>query len=388
MGDAAFARGSRQAMAQDVLRKSPLDAAHHALGARMVPFAGWEMPIQYGGIVEEVRAVRERAGLFDVSHMGRLFLNGPDAIALLRETLTYDAAKVEEGSGHYNLLCDEQGGILDDPYLYRIGRERWLLVGNAARYETDLRWLQGHRRGGQDLALDDRQDTTTMLALQGPGARHVFQAVFSPELEQAVPRHACREIELFRQKALVSRTGYTGEDGFEFVCGLDAGRSLWEALIAAGVTPCGLGARDVLRLEAALPLYGNDIDTTTTPWEAGLGWVVSLDGDRPFEGRPALENGKGAVTRRLACIRAEERAVPRHGYAVRHDGNAVSTLTSGTFSPTLNAGIGMAYLPLALAKPGTPLELDIRGRPVRASVVKRPFYRGRNREQGTGNRSD
>ncbi|HLZ68510.1 MAG TPA: glycine cleavage system aminomethyltransferase GcvT [Dehalococcoidia bacterium] len=367
-------------MAQDVLRRSPLDAAHRALGARMTPFAGWEMPIQYAGIVEEVRAVRERAGLFDVSHMGRLFLNGPDALTLLRETLTYDAANVEEGAGHYNLLCDEHGGILDDPYLYRIGRERWLLVGNASRYDADLRWLHGHRRSAMDLALDDRQAATVMLALQGPGARHVFQAVFSAELERAVPRHACREIELFRQKALVSRTGYTGEDGFEFVCGLDAGRSLWEALVAAGVTPCGLGARDVLRLEAALPLYGNDIDTTTTPWEAGLGWVVSLDAERPFEGRQALQNTRGATDRRLSCIRATERAVPRHGYTVRHEGRELGALTSGSFSPTINAGIGMAYLPLDLAKPGTALEVEIRGRAVPAAVVKRPFYRAANRE--------
>jgi aminomethyltransferase len=365
-------------MTQDVLRTSPLDAAHRSLGARMAPFAGWEMPIQYAGIVEEVRAVRERAGLFDVSHMGRLFLNGPDALTLLREALTYDAARVEEGSGHYNLLCNERGGILDDPYLYRIGRERWLVVGNASRYDDDVRCLQGHRRGGMDLVLDNRQATTVMLALQGPGARHVFQAVFSAELEQAVTRHACREIDLFRQKALVSRTGYTGEDGFEFVCGLDAGRSLWEALIAAGVAPCGLGARDVLRLEAALALYGNDIDTTTTPWEAGLGWVVTLDEERAFEGKRALENVKAATDRRLCCIRAEERAVPRHGYAVVHEGQAVGTLTSGSLSPTIGAGIGMAYLPLALAKPGTPLAIDVRGRAVPATVVKRPFYRAAN----------
>jgi len=366
-------------VAQDVLRKSPLDTAHRALSARMAPFAGWEMPIQYAGIVAEVRAVRERAGVFDVSHMGRLFVNGPDAVTLLRETLTYDAARVDEGFGHYNLLCDERGGILDDPYLYRVGRERWLMVGNASRCEADLRWLQAHRRGSMDVSLDDRQALTTMLALQGPGARHVFQAIFSAELEQAVPRHACREIELFRQKALVSRTGYTGEDGFEFVCGLDAGRSLWDALIAAGVAPCGLGARDVLRLEAALPLYGNDIDTSTTPWEAGLGWVVSLDGERPFEGRQALVNARGATERRLCCIRAEERAVPRHGYAVRHDGRELSALTSGSFSPTLDAGIGMAYLPRDLTTPGTALEIDVRGRAVPARVVKRPFYKRGNR---------
>ena len=363
-------------MTAEALKQSPLAAAHRALGARLVPFAGWEMPIQYGGIVEEVKAVRERAGLFDVSHMGRLFVNGADAITLLRETLTYDAAKVDEGVGHYNLLCDEGGGIIDDPYLYRIGQQRWLLVGNASRYDADLRWLQAHRRSSFDLSLDDRQASTVMLALQGPGAKHVFGAVFSAELEQAIPRHACREIELYRQKALVSRTGYTGEDGFEFVCGIDAGRTLWEHFIAAEVTPCGLGARDVLRLEAALPLYGNDIDTSTTPWEAGLGWVVSLsDADRAFIGRRALVNSKGALARRLTCLRATERAVLRQGCPVLSAGQPVGALTSGTFSPTLNAGIGMAYLPPELATPGTALTIDVRGRSVPAEVVKRPFVR-------------
>jgi aminomethyltransferase len=363
-------------MAQEMLRKSPLDALHRSLGGRMVPFAGWEMPIQYSGIVEEVRAVRERAGIFDVSHMGRLFLSDAGALDLLRATLTYDPAKVAEGSGHYNLLCDEFGGILDDPYLYHTGAERWLLVGNASRYEDDVRWLQGHRRGDACVRLDDRQATTVMLALQGPGAKHVLAAVFSHELEEGIARRACHEIELYGYKALVSRTGYTGEDGFEFVCSVDAGRHLWETLLAAGVTPCGLGARDVLRLETALALYGNDIDTTTNPWEAGLGWVVSLDGERDFVGRAALANAKGHAERRLACLKAEERAVPRQGYAVFDGEDAVATLTSGTFSPTLNAGIGMAYLPVQLSEPGTALAIEARGRRVPATVVKRPFYRG------------
>ena len=341
----------------------------------MAPFAGWEMPIQYSGIVDEVKSVRERAGVFDVSHMGRLFLSGPGAVDLLRATFTYDAAKIDELHGHYNLLCDERGGIIDDPYLYRTGAERWLVVGNASRYDADVRWLQGHRRSGLDVRIDDRQASTAMLALQGPGAKHVFSAVLSHELEAIIPRRACHEIELFGHKALVSRTGYTGDDGFEFVCGIDAGRSMWEAFMAAGVTPCGLGARDVLRLEAALALYGNDLDLTTNPWEAGLGWVVSLDGDREFEGRPALVNAKGAVNRKLSCLKASERAVLRQGYPVGTHGDQVGTLTSGTFSPTLGAGIGMAYLPLADTEIGTRLYVDVRGRSVPVEVVKRPFYR-------------
>ncbi len=364
-------------MTQEPLRKSPLDAVHRSLSARMVPFAGWEMPIQYTGIVEEVKAVRERAGMFDVSHMGRLFLTGPDAVTLLRETLTYDAAKVAEGEGHYNLICDEHGGIIDDPYIYRQSAERWLFVGNASRYETDVRWLQGHRRSTMNVLTDDRQATTTMIAVQGPGAKHVLSAVFSPDLEARIPKRTCHEIELFGHKALVSRTGYTGEDGFEFISSIDAGRALWDSMLSAGVVPCGLGARDVLRLEAALALYGNDIDTTTNPWEAGLGWVVSLeDADRQFEGRRALESARGAAERKLVCIQATERAVLRQGYPVLANGEQAGTLTSGTFSPTLSAGIGMAYLPLPLTGRGTAVEVEVRGRLVPATVIKRPFYRG------------
>jgi aminomethyltransferase len=364
-------------MTQESLRTSPLDATHRSLSARMAPFAGWEMPIQYSGIVQEVRAVRQRAGIFDVSHMGRLFLTGPDAVTLLRETLTYDAAKVDEGQGHYNLLCNERGGIIDDPYIYRLSRERWLFVGNASRYETDVRWVQGHRRSNMNVLIDDRQASTTMLAVQGPGAKHAIAAVFTADLEAHIPKRACHEIELFGHKALVSRTGYTGEDGFEFICSIDAGRALWDSMLSVGVVPCGLGARDVLRLEAALPLYGNDIDTTTNPWEAGLGWVVSLaDAERQFEGRRALENARGAVGRKLVCIKATDRAVLRHGYPVLAGGGQAGTLTSGTFSPSINAGIGMAYLPPAFAEPGTTVAVDVRGRSVPGMVVKRPFYRG------------
>lgn len=362
-------------MASDVLRRSPLDAAHRALKARMVPFAGWEMPIQYRGIVEEVRAVRERVGVFDVSHMGRMFLSGSGALSLLRSVLTYDPARVPEGQGHYNLFCNEEGGIVDDPYLYHLGPERWLVVGNAARWDVDTAWLREHARPGPELTLDDRQQTTAMLALQGPEAKAIFGALFSRELEVAIPRRGCHEIELAGYKALVSRTGYTGEDGFEFVCAPEAGRRLWEALIAAGVAPCGLGARDVLRLEAALPLYGNDLTEETNPWEAGLGWCVTFDEGREFVGRAALENARGAVQRRLTCLCATERGVPRAGLPVLHDGAPVATLTSGTYSPTLEAGIGMAYLPVALAEPGTVLQIDVRGRLLPAVVVSRPFYR-------------
>ncbi len=355
------------------LRRTALYDRHVALGGRMVPFAGWEMPVQYAGIVEETRAVRERAGVFDVSHMGRLFVTGANASDLLRRVLTYDVRSLAPGQGHYALLCNGAGGILDDPYTFRLGPERWMVIPNAATNEADIAWIRDHVRPGWDVRLDDRQAQTTMLALQGPGARHVFGAVLSRDIEERLGRRAITEIAIGGHKATVSRTGYTGEDGFEFVLSLDAGQELWDALLRAGVTPCGLGARDTLRLEAALALYGQDIDPTTNPFEAGLGWVVSLD-DEDFVGRNALANLKGAVTRRLACFVADERGgVFRHGCALRHDGEPVGTATSGGHSPTLGTSIGMGYLPRPLTAPGTELEVDVRGRPVQAHVVKRPF---------------
>lgn len=355
------------------LRQSPLDQQHHELDARMAPFAGYEMPIQYRGIVEEVRAVRQAAGVFDVSHMGRLFVTGSDAGDLLRSVHTYNVHRIEVDSGHYSLLCDVAGGILDDPYVYHLGETRWLMIPNASRNDEDIAWVREHLRPGMDARLDDRRESTVMLALQGPRAAEVLGTVLSPAIAERVPRRHSTEIELFGHKAFISRTGYTGEDGFEVVSAIDAGQHLWGALIAAGVVPCGLGARDVLRLEAALALYGNDIDTSTNPYEAGLGWVVSLKG-ADFAGKAPLVNLKDHVERRLVCLAAADRGgVFRHGYPLLHEGEPIGTLTSGTFSPTLNTSIGMAYVPLALSEEGTELSVEIRGRPAAARIVPRPF---------------
>jgi len=360
----------------ETLRRTPLYDRHVALGGRMVPFAGWEMPVQYAGIVEETRAVRQRAGLFDVSHMGRVYVTGEHAADLLRRVLTFDVCGLAEGQSHYALMCNEEGGILDDPYVFRLSERRWMLIPNASRVEVDVEQLRGHVAPGWEARIDDRQAQTLMLALQGPGAKHVLGAVLSREIEQRLPRRHHVEIELYGQKAVLSRTGYTGEDGFEFITGVEAGLHLWDTLIEFGVAPCGLGARDTLRLEASLALYGQDITTETDPFEAGLGWVVSLDDGADFVGRAALVNRKGAVTRRLACFTAGERGgLIRHGYALRSDEQTVGEATSGGFSPTLNTSIGMGYLPRALAKSGTPLTVDVRGRPLPATVVPRPFYR-------------
>jgi aminomethyltransferase len=358
------------------LHTLPLDPQHRAAGARMAPFAGWRMPLQYKGIVEECRAVRQRAGLFDVSHMGRLFVVGRDAAALLRRAVTYNVHKLREGEAHYALLCNKDGGILDDIFVYRLDDQRFLLVANAANAEQDRDHISGLVRPGADVEVLDRQSTTVMLALQGPDAPAYLTRVVGPHVPETVRRRRSLEFELMGHKTFVSRTGYTGEDGFELVTSVETGRSLWERLLAAGVEPCGLGARDALRLEASLHLYGQDIDTTINPWEAGLGWVVSLDDEADFVGRAALVRAREAgVQRQLVCLRAVERGVIRTGCDILHGGERVSRVSSGGFSPTLGTSIAMAYLPLALTEEGTEVEVDVRGRPLPARVVPRPFYR-------------
>jgi len=342
----------------------------------MVPFAGWEMPLQFAGIVEEHQAVRRAAGIFDVSHMGRLFVTGPDAARLLRRALTYAVDRLEEGRGHYTLLCNEAGGILDDPYVYRLDGQRFLFIGNASNAERDREQLASLVDDGMEVEILDRQSSTVMIAVQGPAAVSYLARVLGPEIAEMVKPRRCVELPFEGAKLFVSRTGYTGEDGFEFVTSVEAGRHVWERLLAAGAQPCGLGARDSLRLEAALALYGNDIDTTTNPFEAGLDWVVSLDDGQDFVGREALlQVRERGIERRLCCLRALERGVMRHGYAVLHGGRVVGRVTSGGHSPTLGVSIAMAYLPLELTAEGTELEVDVRGRPLRAVVVPRPFYR-------------
>ncbi|TAK58550.1 MAG: glycine cleavage system aminomethyltransferase GcvT [Dehalococcoidia bacterium] len=358
------------------LRKTPLFDLHERLGGRIVEFGGWAMPVQYRGIVEEHHAVRRRAGVFDVSHMGRLFVVGADAAQLLRRALTYDAVRLAEGRGHYTLLCNERGGIIDDPYLYRLDEQRFLFVGNAGNAEHDTDVVRALVTPDMDVELLDRQDQTVMLAVQGPQATAHLLRIVGQELA-AVGKRGCTELPFMGYKLFASRTGYTGEDGFELATSIEAGRALWGRLIDSGVEPCGLGARDTLRLEAALPLWGHDIDESTNPYEAGLGWVVSLDGDAAFTGREALARIKAAgVTRKLAHLRALDRGVIRDGCAVLRAGERVGVVTSGSFSPTLGTSIAMAYLPVELAVQGTDLDVDVRGRMVRASVVRRPFVEG------------
>ncbi|MEX2247258.1 MAG: glycine cleavage system aminomethyltransferase GcvT [Dehalococcoidia bacterium] len=356
------------------LRKTPLSDLHERQGARMVPFAGWAMPVQYRGIVDEHHAVRRRAGMFDVSHMGRLFAVGADAARLLRSSLTYDVTRLREGQGHYTLLCNDDGGIVDDPYVYRLDEQRFLVVGNAANADRDRERIAARVELGMDAELLDRQEQTVMLAVQGPAAAGYLSRVLGPEVA-TLEKRRCTELPYLQYKLFVSRTGYTGEDGFELVTSAEAGRAIWRLLLAEGVEPCGLGARDTLRLEAALPLWGKDIDESTDPFEAGLGWVVSLDDGAEFAGRAALVRLKDAAapSRRLACLRATDRGVVREGCPVLYDGAPAGVVTSGGYSPTLEASIAMAYLPPELAAEGTKLAVDVRGRKLAAVVVPRPF---------------
>ncbi len=352
---------------------------HLGLGARFAPFAGWEMPLQYRGIVAEHQAVRERAGVFDVSHLARVLVDHPQAAERLRSVTTFDLTALPAGKAHYSLYCNDAGGIEDDVFIYRLSDSRWLVIHNAANAGQDFERL----RAVVGDAAQDITHETVMLAVQGPQAPALLGSVLGDGFLGLQPRD-CAELDWRGASVLVARTGYTGEDGGECIAPLSHASALWDAVIAAGATPAGLGARDSLRLEAALPLHGNDIDPTTNPFEAGLGFAVSLDDGAPFIGRDALAAAKSQpLSRRLAHLAARGRGVPRRGYEIREPGGsgagkavgAVAALTSGGHSPSLRIGIGMAYLPADLARRGTMLEVDLRGRPLPVEVVRRPFYR-------------
>ena len=353
------------------LRSLALRDRHEAAGARFAPFAGWEMPLQYQGTVREHEAVRQRVGVFDVSHLGRAWLRGPRATSLLRSVTTFDVTTLDVGRAHYSLYCNEAGGIDDDVFVYHLPGGRWLIVHNAANATQDFERLCSVADGAEEVTGD-----TVMLAVQGPDAIGLLSGVLATDLGGLAPRD-CVEVDWDGSSVLFARTGYTGEDGGECIVGAARAGALWDALVAGGATPAGLGARDTLRLEASLPLHGNDIDAGTHPYEAGLGFAVSLDDGAPFPGRKALVEAKARPrTRRLCCLSARDRGVPRAGQAVcRPGGEPVAHLTSGGYSPTLRVGIGMAYLPAELASPGVSLEVDVRGRALPVEVVRRPFYR-------------
>jgi aminomethyltransferase len=359
---------------QNGLFRLALHERHEAAGARFAPFAGWAMPLQYEGIVAEHEAVRNDVGVFDVSHLGRAWVIGAEAGTRIRAVTTYDVTSIEPGSAHYSLYCNKGGGIEDDIFVYRLEQDRWLVAHNAANAAADFERLA---LACGPIATEATGDTV-MLAVQGPHAPELLSRVVGAACEGIEPR-GCVELSWRGAAVVFARTGYTGEDGGECILAAEYAAALWDALLAAGAKPVGLGARDTLRLEAALPLHGHDIDPTTEPFSAGLGFAVTLDDGADFTGRHALAAfADDPPPQRLACIRASGRGgVFRTGFAVLDAaGNRVGELASGAFSPTLRTSIGMAYLPSVLAKPGTPLAVDVRGRAEPAEVVRRPFIRG------------
>jgi aminomethyltransferase len=355
----------------DDLKRTPLYHEHVALGARMVPFAGWEMPVQYTGIIEEHRAVRTSAGVFDVGHMAEFRVFGFSAFDFLQRMLTNDMHEIAElGQAQYTLMLDDEGHIIDDLIVYHTGDIEYLIIANAGNHETDFEWLASH--APQDLELVDESERTSLIALQGPDSIRIITEL-APEGWEVPARFTIGEAMLDSIPALVARTGYTGEDGVEIVTGVRYAAALWRLLLSfPEVTPAGLGARDTLRLEMGYPLYGSDLDHTIDPISAGLGWVVPKD-KAGFIGAEAVAGIResGPVSR-LVGLRVEE-GIPRHGFAVLHEGVEVGKVTSGTFSPSLHAGIAMAYVPTVLAAVGTGLDVEIRKKTARASVVKLPF---------------
>jgi glycine cleavage system T protein (aminomethyltransferase) len=342
------------------LLKTPLHERHVALGARLVPFAGWEMPVQYEGVIAEHRAVRTDAGAFDVSHMGEFVVEGPGARSFLQPVLSNDLEKIGESKAQYTLLTNERGGIVDDLIAYELSPERFLLIVNAANREPDFAWLEERVPG--DVQLHDVSDDYALVAVQGP---RTLERLGLPE----APAFTFAEGEAAGIACTINRTGYTGERGVELLVDAGDAPELWDGVLERGVVPCGLGARDTLRLEVCYPLHGNDITPETDAISAGLGWVCSLEKD--FTGAEELRRIKeSGPERKLAAFVMEEPGIPRQGMPIAEGGE----VTSGSHSPMLEVGIGLGYVPAELAQPGSELTIDVRGRPRRARVVKKPIY--------------
>lgn len=356
--------------AAETLRRTPLHDRHVAAGARLVPFAGWEMPVQYEGVRAEHLAVREAAGIFDVSHMGQVETSGPQALAFLQRMLSNDVAAIPVGGAQYSVLCREDGGVLDDLFTYRLAEDRYLTVTNAANHAKDLAWLRSHAEGF-DVELRDRLDDFAMVAVQGPRARALVAPLLASG-QELPPRMRAVELTVAGVPALVCGTGYTGEDGVEILCApADAG-AVWDAVVAAGATPAGLGARDTLRLEACFHLYGNDLMESRGPIEAGLGWCCKED--TGFIGAEAVAATRAAgPAERLVAFAFTGPGIPRQGNPVVGGGE----VTSGTLSPCRGVGIGMAYVPAERAATGTEIEIDVRGKVRPARIEDKPLYRTR-----------
>ncbi|HKS71359.1 MAG TPA: glycine cleavage system aminomethyltransferase GcvT [Ktedonobacterales bacterium] len=361
------------------LKRTPLFERHRALGARLVEFGGWEMPVQYSGILEEHKAVRQRAGLFDVSHMGEFRVEGAGALAFLQGLVPNDVARLGDNQALYSQICLENGGTLDDLIVYRRGAERYMVVVNAGTMEKDWAWFSQHADGRPDLTLANVSDATGLIALQGPLAQRILQPLTETPLESIVYYH-CQQGTVAGIECVISRTGYTGEGGFEMYCAAEQTGALWDNLLAAGkpegLLPCGLGARDTLRLEAGYCLYGHELTESITPLEAGLGWTVKLNKGTDFIGRQALEDEKrDGLRQKLVGIVPRERGIPRAGYGIFVGSERVGEVTSGTQAPTLGHPVALGYVPPSHAAPGTAVAIDIRGNLVPAEIVPLPFYK-------------
>lgn len=360
------------------IMQTPLNDCHRRAGAKLVPFAGWEMPLQYEGIRQEHLAVRTAAGIFDVSHMGQIETSGPNAFNFLQSLLSNDLGKVSSWGAQYALLCREDGGVLDDLITYRLpiaeGEERFLTVMNAANTEQDLEWFSMHASGWDGVEVRDRSSEFAMIALQGPRALSILEKVWRAGDSESIGRFTAVETELCNGEVLICRTGYTGEDGVEVLSTPAAAADIWTSLVKAGAAPAGLGARDTLRLEACYPLYGNELTVKRTPIEAELNWCCELG--KEFIGVEAMraqaERGTGEL---LVAFTIEGDGIPRAGCDVIHQGRRAGEVTSGTFSPSLEVGIGMAYVKSELAQPDTEIEIDVRGKLRKAVIREKPLYR-------------
>jgi aminomethyltransferase len=355
-----------------VALRTPLYDKHLEASGRMVEFAGFDMPVQYSGILQEHAAVRENVGMFDVSHMGEITLDGPRALETAQRLVTNDLSKCKDGQAQYSALCNEKGGVIDDIIVYRFSPERLFICVNASGRTKDFDWMRAH--AGEGVAVGQRSDDWAQIAIQGPNAPRLVDSLCEPRVLDLGYYHFREATVAGVRGCIVARTGYTGEDGFEVFVPPSGAAPLWDTLREKGVVPCGLGARDSLRLEVAYRLYGNDMDEEHTPLEAGLGWIVKLDKPGGFIGSDALIRQKQeGLRRKLAGFKLTGKGIARHGYPVLKDGQRAGEVTSGTMSPVLQEAIGLAYLPAGAAKEGSTFEVEIRGKPVAAQVVKTPF---------------
>jgi aminomethyltransferase len=358
--------------------RTPLYDRAIALNARMTAFSGWEMPVQFSGITPEHDAIRQRVGMFDISHMGKFTLSGASAIEQLQSLVPSDLSRLQPGQAQYTVLLNPQAGIIDDIIVYQEGNGQVVLIVNAGTKDKDKDWLLAHLDLDR-VQFEDLSDRQVLIAVQGPSTVQHLRSLVDVDLTQLANFGHTRAT-IFGKPAFIARTGYTGEDGFEIMVDPEVGIKLWDALLAAGVTPCGLGSRDTLRLEAAMCLYGQEISDTTTPLEAGLGWIVHLDTKGDFVGRDVLERQKSeGVSRKLVGLNMQGRFIARHDYPIVINGQPAGIVTSGTMSPTLGQAIALAYVPTEFAKVGQVVEVEIRGKLHPATVVKKPFYRSVNR---------